>query len=46
VERVTIAGREVVGIKVRPEARPFFEDYPAAVVLAPPDGSGALGQRS
>ena len=28
----------VVGIKVRPEARLFFEDYPAAVVVAPPDG--------
>jgi hypothetical protein len=36
---VTISGREVVGIRGRPEAKPFFEDYPAAAVVAPPDGS-------
>ena len=38
VERVVIADRQVVSISVRPEARPFFGDYPAAVVMAPPDG--------
>ena len=38
VEKVAIRDREVVGITVRPEARPFFSDYPAAVVMAPPDG--------
>ena len=41
VEKVAIRDREVVGITVRPEARPFFSDYPAAVVMAPPDGSRA-----
>lgn len=38
VERVVIRDREVFGITVRPEARPFSSDYPAAVVMAPPDG--------
>ncbi len=38
VERVTIADGRVVNVKVRPEARPFFDDYPTAVVMAPPDG--------
>jgi hypothetical protein len=38
VQRVVIEDREVVSIDVRPEARPFFGDYPDAVVMAPPDG--------
>ena len=35
VERVVIGDREVVSIGVRPEARPFCDNYPAAVVMAP-----------
>jgi hypothetical protein len=38
VERVEIGDREVGRIAVRLESRPFFEDWPAAVVMAPPDG--------
>ncbi len=38
VDRVTVHEQRVVGVEVRLEARPFFTDYPAAVVMAPPDG--------
>ncbi len=37
VERMAIEDGEVVGIAVRLEARPFFEDD-GSMVLAPPDG--------
>ena len=40
MEEVAIADRQVVGITVRPEARPFFTDYRASdqLAMAPPDG--------
>jgi site-specific DNA recombinase len=38
LERVEIAAGEVAGITVRLEARPFFEDWPAAVVVVPLEG--------
>jgi hypothetical protein len=38
VEKVTIEAGKVVGIAVRLEARPFFDDFGTAVVMAPPDG--------
>ena len=46
VERVEIAGGQVVGIAVRAEAKPFFEDYGTAVVAAPPDGQEGTTVRS
>jgi len=37
-ERVVVADREVQGIGVRFEARPFFGDLPDGMAVAPPDG--------
>ena len=46
VERFVVSDREVVSMSVRPEAKPFVEDYPVrAVVMAPPDGCGALAAK-
>jgi DNA invertase Pin-like site-specific DNA recombinase len=38
VERVTIEDGQVVGIAVRLEARPFFDDLGDRMAMAPPDG--------
>jgi hypothetical protein len=38
VERVTVEARDVVGITVRLEARPFFADLGERMAMAPPDG--------
>ena len=35
VERVAILDGEVIGITIRPEARPFFSDSPAAAAWRP-----------
>jgi hypothetical protein len=38
VERVTVEDGQVVGITVRLEARPFFDDLGDRMAMAPPDG--------
>ena len=38
MERVVVTDGEVTDIGLRPEARPFY----AGLVMAPPDGRGAL----
>jgi hypothetical protein len=38
VDRVTIEAGQVVGITVRLEARPFFDDLGDRMAMAPPDG--------
>jgi DNA invertase Pin-like site-specific DNA recombinase len=38
VEKVTIESGQVVGITVRLEARPFFDDLGDRMAMAPPDG--------
>jgi hypothetical protein len=46
VEEVTISGGQRVGILSRAEARPFFEPFGIAVVMAPPDGLGGSESNS
>jgi hypothetical protein len=38
VEKAVIADGEVIALYVRAEAKPLVDDFPAAVVMAPPDG--------
>ena len=38
VERVVVEGGRVVGILVRDEARPFFDEMGDRMAMAPPDG--------
>jgi hypothetical protein len=38
VAKAVIADGEVISIYVRAKPEPFFDDFPAAVVMAPPDG--------
>lgn len=45
LERVDIAGGQVVGITVRLDLRPFFEDYPAEMVRVPLEGRRDLTTR-